>query len=57
MLKALAIQINRQFAGGAGTMQVEHTADCFGGTWLKFLMFTVERPHHTACSAIGGSLS
>jgi len=21
--------------GGAGIMQVEHTADCFGGAWLK----------------------
>jgi len=31
MLKALAIQINCQFAGGAGIMQAEHTADCFGG--------------------------
>jgi len=35
MPKALAIQINWQFAGGAGIMQVEHTADCFRGTWLK----------------------
>ena len=35
MPKALAIQINGQFAGGTGIMQVEHTADCFGGAWLK----------------------
>jgi len=35
MPKALAMQINWQFTGGAGIMQVEHTADCFGGTWLK----------------------
>ena len=37
MLKALTIQINWQFTGGAGIMQVEHTADCFdvGGAWLK----------------------
>jgi len=35
MPKALAIQINWQFTGGAGIMQVEHTADCFGGTWFK----------------------
>jgi len=30
MSKTLAIQINWQFAGGAGIMLVEHTADCFG---------------------------
>jgi len=35
MPKALAIQINCQFENGAGIMQVEHTADYFGGTWLK----------------------
>ena len=35
MPKALAIQINWQFVGGAGIMQVEHTADRFGGAWLK----------------------
>jgi len=31
MPKALANQIKRQFADGAGIMQVEHTDDCFGG--------------------------
>jgi len=35
MPKALAIQINWQFTGGAGIMQVEHTADCFGGACFK----------------------
>jgi len=35
MPKAQAIQINWQFTGSAGIMQVEHTADCFGGAWLK----------------------
>jgi len=34
MPKAQAIQINWQFTGSAGIMQVEHTADCFGGAWL-----------------------
>jgi len=24
-----------QFTGGTGIMQVEHTADCFGGAWFK----------------------
>jgi len=37
---ALAIQINWQFAGGASIMQVEHTADCFGGAWLKSPLLT-----------------
>jgi len=35
MPKAQAIQINWQFTGSAGIMQVEHTADCFGGAWFK----------------------
>jgi len=35
MPKALAIQIKWQFTGGAGIMQVEHTADCFVGAWYK----------------------
>jgi len=35
MPRVLAIQINWQFTGGTGIMQVEHTADCFGGAWLK----------------------
>jgi len=48
MLKALAIQINWQFTGGAGIMQVEHTADCFGGTWLKSPLSTeVWHPRHS----------
>ena len=34
MPKAQAIQINWQFTGSAGIMQVEHTADCFGGAWF-----------------------
>ena len=33
MPKAQAIQINWQFTGSAGIMQVEHTADCFGICW------------------------
>ena len=42
-----AIQINWQFAGGVGTMQVEHTADCFGGAWLKSPLSTeVWHPRH-----------
>jgi len=40
MPKALTIQINRQFVGGTGIMQVEHTADCFAGAWLKSLLST-----------------
>jgi len=40
MPKAQAIQINWQFTGSAGIMQVEHTADCFGGTWLKLPLST-----------------
>jgi len=35
MPKAQAIQINWQFTGSAGIMQVEHTADCFGGAWSE----------------------
>ena len=35
MPKAQVIQINWQFTGSAGIMQVEYTADCFGGTWFK----------------------
>ena len=35
MPKAQATQINWQFTGSAGIMQVEHTADCFGGAWFK----------------------
>ena len=35
MPKAQAIQINWQFTGSAGIMQVEHTADCFGSAWFK----------------------
>ena len=47
MLKALAIQINWQFTGGAGIMQVEHTADCFEGTWFKSPLLTeVWHPRH-----------
>ena len=33
MPKAQAIQINWQFTGSAGIMQVEHTADCFHFQW------------------------
>ena len=45
--KALAIQINWQSNGGAGIMQVEHTADCFGGAWLKLPLSTeVWSPRH-----------
>jgi len=39
MPKAQAIQINWQFTGSAG-MQVEHTADCFGGAWFKSPLLT-----------------
>ena len=47
MLKALVIQINWQFAGGAGFMQMEHTADCFGGAWFKSPLSTeVWHPRH-----------
>jgi len=47
MPKAQAIQINWQFMGSAGIMQVEHTADCFGGAWLKSPLSTeVWHPRH-----------
>ena len=47
MPKAQAIQINWQFTGSAGIMQVEHTADCFGGAWLKTPLSTeVWHPRH-----------
>jgi len=47
MPKALAIQINSQFTGGAGIMQVEHTAACFGGAWFKSPLSTeVGYPRH-----------
>ena len=47
MPKAQAIQINWQFTGSAGIMQVEHTADCVGGAWFKSPLSTeVWHPHH-----------
>ena len=47
MPKAQAIQINWQFTGGAGIMQVDRTADCFGGTWFKLPLSTeVWHPRH-----------
>ena len=47
MPKAQAIQINWQFTGSAGIMQVEHTADCFGGAWFKSPLSTeVWHPRH-----------
>jgi len=47
MPKVLAIQINWQFMGGIGIMQVEHTADCFGGAWFKSPLSTeVWHPRH-----------
>ena len=47
MPKALAIQINWQFTGSAGIMQVEHTANCFGGAWFKSPLSTkVWHPRH-----------
>ena len=48
MPKAQAIQINWQFTGSAGIMQVEHTADCFGGAWL--LIDQVKQKHDIANS-------
>ena len=47
MPKAQAIQINWQFMGSAGIMQVEHTANCFGGAWFKSPLSTeVWHPRH-----------
>ena len=47
MPKAQAIQINWQFTGSAGIMQVEHTAECFGGAWFKSPLSTeVWQPRH-----------
>jgi len=47
MPKAQAVQINWQFTGSAGIMQVEHTADCFGGAWFKSPLSTeVWHPRH-----------
>jgi len=47
MPKALAIQMNWQFTGSAAIMQVEHTADCFGGAWFKSALSTeVWHPRH-----------
>ena len=52
MRKALAIQINRQFAGGTGIMQVEHTTDCVGGASLKSPLSTeVWHPRHICQSS------
>jgi len=41
MPKAQVIQINWQFTGSAGIMQVEHSTDCFGGAWFKLPLSTV----------------
>jgi len=39
--------LDKQFVSGAGIMQVEHTADCFGGAWLKLPLSTeVWHPRH-----------
>ena len=47
MPKAQAIQINWQFTGSAGIMQVEHATDCFGGAWFKLPLSTeVWHPRH-----------
>jgi len=47
MPKAQAIQINWQFTGSAGIMQVEHTTDYFGGAWFKSPLSTeVWHPRH-----------
>ena len=47
MPKVLAIQINWQFTGSTGIIQVEHTTDCFGGAWFKSPLSTeVWHPRH-----------